>query len=128
MMIVLFLKGITASAWFHITFVLHLRERFDLMLRLCYKMDAPEKPLLQHAGKNAALDASLLRMHSAAAQQPEPAQMLATLNDALHCASSNPNTSLCFALWDDKTRPYKSPTPAPSCPSSARQPIRHRPR
>ena len=55
----------------------------------------------------AALFAALVSgiMRSAAAQQPDPAQMLATLNDALQERKLDSQyVTLLFALWNDETR------------------------
>jgi len=55
----------------------------------------------------AALFAALVSgiMRSAAAQQPEPAQMLATLNDAIQERKLDSQyVTLLFALWNDETR------------------------
>ena len=55
----------------------------------------------------AALFAALVSgiMRSAATQQPEPAQMLATLNDALQERKlESQYVSLLFALWDDENQ------------------------
>ena len=58
----------------------------------------------------AALFAALVSgiMRSAATQQPDPAQMLATLNDALQERKLDSQyVTLLFALWNDETRTLK---------------------
>src|SRR5208337_4819302 len=55
----------------------------------------------------AALFAALVSgiMRSAAAQQPEPAQMLVTLNDAIQKRKlESQYVTMLFALWDDENR------------------------